>query len=124
MAEQLRRCDVTLHPGLGEGFGYPIFESLACGVPAIHGDYAGGASIMHTCKLDDLLIQPKAWRLEGQFNCIRPVFDVEDWVRCTMNILREDVDRQALAASVGHLDWRKLSHVWKRWLREGLGDEQ
>lgn len=26
-------CDLTLHPGLGEGFGYPIFESLACGTP-------------------------------------------------------------------------------------------
>ena len=39
-------CDVTLGIGLGDGFGYPIFESLACGVPCIHGNYAGAAEYL------------------------------------------------------------------------------
>jgi glycosyltransferase involved in cell wall biosynthesis len=30
-----RTCDVLVHPYRGEGFGLPILESMACGVPAI-----------------------------------------------------------------------------------------
>src|SRR5271154_1836883 len=36
-------CDVTLGIGSGEGFGYPIYESLASGTPVLHHNYAGGA---------------------------------------------------------------------------------
>lgn len=121
LVEQYRKCDVTLHPGNGEGFGYGIFESLACGTPAIHGDYAGGASILNTCGLVDLLVQPRAWYLEGQFNCLRPVFDPRDWVEKVVEVLGRAP--QNYSASVEHLGWNKLATVWKKWLREGLGNE-
>ena len=41
MARMYSACNVTLGIGNGEGYGYPIFESLACGVPCIHGTYSG-----------------------------------------------------------------------------------
>ena len=39
-------CDVTLGIGSGEGFGMPLAESMAMGVPVVHGRYAGGAEFM------------------------------------------------------------------------------
>src|SRR5207244_869527 len=39
-------CDLTVLPSLGEGFGYPIVESLACGVPCVHVNYGGGAELV------------------------------------------------------------------------------
>lgn len=126
MAEQYRRCDLTLLPSLGEGFGLPIFESLECGVPCIHGDYAGGASIMSSCGLADLLVGPVQWRMEGQHNCVRPVFDPQDWVSMAMTVLNEKWRQQflpqPLQSYVEHLSWMKLGHIWKRWFKEGLGE--
>ncbi len=122
MAEWLRACDLTLHTG-AEGFGLPIFESLACGVPAIHGDYAGGASIMASCGLARYLVQPVAWRLESQHNCLRPVYEPEDWVRTACEVLAIKPDAAWLAGQVSHMSWMKLGHVWKRYFREGLGNE-
>jgi glycosyltransferase involved in cell wall biosynthesis len=35
MAALYRRCDVLLHPYRGEGFGMPVLEAMACGLPVI-----------------------------------------------------------------------------------------
>lgn len=120
LADKYRSCDVTLHPGLGEGFGYPIFESLACGVPAIHGDYAGGASIVKTMPIVPLLVAPRQWRLEGQHDCIRPVFDAQDWADKVEEILAWDIKPESWAAQLEHLDWRNLRYPWSRWFLEGI----
>lgn len=40
MAKIYNTMDVTLNCGLSEGFGLPIAESLACGVPVVAGDYS------------------------------------------------------------------------------------
>src|SRR5262249_42129739 len=120
LAEQYRRCDVTILPSLGEGFGLPIFESLACGVPCVHGDYAGGASILRTCGLDDLLVGTDSWRIEGQTNNLRPVYDPRVWIEKVVEVLDNRDAVVDYAACVDHLSWMKLGHCWKRWFREGL----
>jgi glycosyltransferase involved in cell wall biosynthesis len=120
LASRYRECTLTLHPGLGEGWGFPIFESLACDVPAIHGNYGGGASAMASCGLAHLLVEPCQWRLEGQFNSLRPVYSPEDWVRKVMELLSQP--KQEYALHVAHLSWMKLGHAFKRWFREGLGN--
>ncbi len=120
LAKMYRSCDVTLHPGLGEGFGLPIFESLACGVPPIHGDYAGGASILKTMPLGQLLVAPRQWRLEGQHNCIRPVFDANDWADKVQEILALEVKPESWAAQSVHLNWENLQWPWRKWMLEGL----
>lgn len=116
LARRYRACSVTLHPGLGEGFGYPIFESLACGTPAIHGDYAGGASVMSTCGLAHWLVQPVAWRVDGVFGQVRPVYDPVDWVRVAMAWMGARVPE----GTVEHLRWSALAPTWLKWFREGL----
>lgn len=112
-------CDVTLHPGLGEGFCYPIAESFACGVPAIHGDYGGGAEIVP----EAWRIAPVAWRLDTTFNCLRPVFEPRDWVARVLS-LRDDSNvtnvSNVCTDAVAHLAWKSLWPTWERWFDEGV----
>ena len=76
MATAYSACDVTLGIGLGEGMGYPIFESLFCGTPCLHANYGGAPHWMNN---PDLLIEPVAYRYEGSFASKRPVCLAQDW---------------------------------------------
>jgi len=82
-------CDATIHVG-SEGFGYPIAESLASGVPAITGAYAGGAELVRD--RPDWLVDPIAYRLETTYNCMRPVYDAYAWAACVERAIGGDHD--------------------------------
>lgn len=126
LAAKYRECDLTLQVG-AEGFGYGIFESLACDVPVLHGDYAGGASLMDAFGLGAYLIKPIAWRLEGTHNCLRPVYDPQDWVDAALRVLSNEPtgqDREWLASRVAHLASSKLGVQWQRWFHAGIGNEK
>jgi len=112
MAELYSACDITLAPGLGEGFGYPIFESLACGTPAIHGRYGGAPEYMP----ESMLVEPCVLRLEGAGNSYRPVFRVQDWVEKIEAVLESTED----IALPPQLDWDCLWARWEKWFRKGL----
>lgn len=106
-------CDVTFLPSLGEGFGYPIAESLACGVPCIHGDYAGGAELIP----QEWRVPVEAYRLDTPYNCIRPVYDPVRFLNAIheATILDRPVEPRSL---VEHLDWKQLwPACWKKWFR-------
>lgn len=120
MARRYASCDLTLAPGLGEGFGYPIFESLASGTPVLHGDYAGGASIMASCNLLGR-VPPLHWHLSTQHNCYRPVFSASEWATIAIDALKSDFyTPDALRATVEHLKWQNLWPRWQRWYEGGL----
>lgn len=121
LAEQYRQCDLTLLPSSGEGFGYPALESLACGTPVLHGDYAGCSSWMLTCGLGDMLVPPVAWRMEGQFNQVRPVFEPADWVEKALELQEHPPCREQLARRVEHLRWDRIWPRWRRWFVDGIG---
>lgn len=111
--------DLTLHPGLGEGFGYPIFESLASGTPVLHGDYAGGADVLRQCGWEQMLVPVHSWRLDGLHCQVRPVFQPNDWADMAMGQM-QDVDHDMLRASISYLSWDGLWPMFERWLEEGL----
>lgn len=80
------QCGWTIAPGLGEGWGYPLVESLACGVGVVHGIYGGGAEVLQeatrylvsTTAQYSMVWQPAApayYRYEGIYALRRPVFD-------------------------------------------------
>jgi glycosyltransferase involved in cell wall biosynthesis len=111
-------CDLTILPSLGEGFGFPIVESLACGVPVIHGDYGGGAELIPHKKW---LVDPAILRMDTPHNCVRPVYQPEDWVLTMEWLLSEPTKSpEECRSTVEHLFWPSLWPVWEKWFREGI----
>lgn len=112
-------CNVTMLPSLGEGFGYTLAESLACGVPIVHGDYAGGAELIGV----RYRLPPATFRLDTPYNVMRPVFEPEPWVQKILELLDESdepVTREHYRRQVEHLNWPNLWPVWEKWFREAL----
>lgn len=118
MSYMYSACDLTFLPSLGEGFGYPIVESLACGVPCVHGNYAGGAELMPLEA--GWLVEYKGHRYDTRYNCLRPVYEAEDWAMVVEGVLEQKVEKEKCRAMVEHLNWPNLHTVWERWFREGV----
>jgi glycosyltransferase involved in cell wall biosynthesis len=111
-------CDLTMLPSLGEGFGFSIVESLACGVPCIHGNYGGGVELVPQASW---LVEPAAWRLESLQCCVRPVYRPEDWVEVIRGALDEKASADFCRESVEHLSWKNLwPAAWRKFFLEGL----
>jgi glycosyltransferase involved in cell wall biosynthesis len=110
MARAYSACDVTLGIGAGEGMGYPLLESLACGTPVIHGNYAGGAEVVPY----EMRVEPIAYHAEGLYACARPVFKASDWVDRALQFAgqRAHLDPQ--------YDWNNLWPRWESWLQKGI----
>jgi len=117
MSYMYSACDVTMLPSLGEGFGYPIVESLACGTPCVHGNYAGGAELIPN---QSWLVDPITYRYETRNNCKRPVFNPQDWADAAFRILQEEKPAEFCRASVQYLDWKVLKEAWVKWFKGGL----
>lgn len=116
-------CDVTIAPGLGEGFGYPIVESLRAGTPVVHGDFGGGAE----------LIPKREWRfpvretrIEGVYGLQRPVFRPADVANAVERVLewRAELGEAEAAGycqgAVRHLQWEALWPRWRGWIKDGI----
>lgn len=103
-------CDLTLLISGGEGFGYPIAESLACGVPVVTGGYGAGAELntYHDNVVDYKLI------CETQHNVLRAHHHAYAIDRTIKNVQPESI------ASVDHLSWDNLQHPWMKWFRKGV----
>lgn len=110
MAQAYSACDVTLGIGSGEGWGYPLAESLACGTPVIHGNYAGGAEIVPNA----MRVEPLAFHAEGLYSCLRPIFDPQEWASRVLECAgqRATLDPQYA--------WSNLWPRWEAWFRKGL----
>ncbi len=124
LASLYRCCAATIAPGLGEGFCYPVAESLACGVPAVHGTYAGAAELI---PVSAWRIPVRAERLEGPYALVRPVYTAEDLANAVERAVRwqqaeagNGVVRGYCAGSVAHLGWDQLWPRWRSWIAEGL----
>jgi len=110
MACAYSACNVTLAIGAGEGFGYPIVESQACGTPVIHGYYGGGAELLPP---GNIVSPALAHWLDGLTNIMRPVFVASDWLRL---IEKPDLS----VGDMAPLRWPVLWSKWKRWFLGGL----
>lgn len=122
LADLYSRCHCTLGIGLGEGFGYPLVESLGCGTPVIHGDFAGGPELVSDARW---LVRPQTTRVEGPYALQRPVFSPDDWATRVLEAAEWKLeDPEACAAycagSVAHLRWENLRQHWLSLFREWL----
>jgi glycosyltransferase involved in cell wall biosynthesis len=114
-------CKVTVAPGLGEGFCYPIVESLACGTPVVHFNYAGGAEWIPDHRW---LVPATVFRVDGPYLIIRPVINGLDLRKALDNaLLAMEDDRTTRAycqGAVANLEWRSLWPRWRSWITQGL----
>jgi len=121
LAAAYSACDVTLAIG-AEGFGYPIVESQACGVPVIHGNYAGGAGFVPPANL----VEPAAMEIDGDpdpnerplcldglSNIQRMVYYPRDWANRIGTHARPVGD-------MAPLRWPAVWPKWEQWFRGGL----
>lgn len=121
MAAFYNSCDATMLVSGGEGFGYTIAESLACGCPCITQDYAAGAELTQ----EDWRVPVNAFRLETSHNVLRAVHSPYIWAKKVSEAIEKtriegEEYRQEIAESMKHLHIRNLKTVWKRWFLEGL----
>lgn len=115
-------CAVTVAPGLGEGFGYPIVESLACGTPVIHSTYGGGAELVPKA---EWRVPVRAERVEGPYALVRPVYTAEDLANAVERAVawrraEGDAGVAYCRGAVAHLEWTQLWPRWASWLRQGV----
>ena len=114
MATYYSACDVTMAIGSGEGFGYPIAESLACGTPVVHGWYAGGAEMVP----QKFLVDPIGYRWDGgPYFAKRPVFDAEEWALTASKAM---VHKSTESLLDPQYYWENLWPRWAEWLTEGV----
>lgn len=108
-------CDATLGPGT-EGFGFPLLESLACNVPAVHTTYGGGADIVPA----DLRVPPLRVRPEGPYCLGRPVWDIPGVVAA----IKDAAGNKAVAwnLDIRSYEWPTLWPSWKKWFQKGIED--
>lgn len=113
-------CDATFLVS-HEGMGYPLVESMACGVPAIHATFGGGSELIPD---RNWLVPEVAIRLDTQFNIYRPVFSPRDWAETIHKVLVQAEDgslKDYCVNSVSHLRWSNLwPSSWKKWFLEGI----
>lgn len=124
MSWRYSACDLTVLPSLGEGFGYPIVESQACGVAAIHGNYAAGVELLPDGS--PYVINPKVLTLDTRYCMMRPVFEPEEWATAAVYLLQRIAQNGTPPPSsahmryVEHLRWPELwPRVWQPWFEAG-----
>ena len=121
LAMRYAACDATMLPSAGEGFGYPIAESQACGTACVVTDYAAGQEIVP----EDCRVRPVHYRMETAYNIYRAIlspYGFAERLSEQIELKREDPQYRSeqIRAGVEHLDWNSLRHPWQRWFREGL----
>lgn len=122
LASFYQSCTVTIAPGLGEGFGYPIVESLAAGTPVVHSTYGGGAELVPRA---EWRVPVRADRVEGPYALVRPVYQAEDLANAVERAVRWRQQAPAVVGAycrgaVAHLEWTQLWPRWASWVRQGV----
>ena len=102
--------DCVLGIGDGEGWGLVHTSSMACGVPVIHGNYAGGAEYLP----DAYKIDPVAFYEEGLYCNRRPVFETAEWADAVESVI-------GIPATLPKgLSWDECWPQWEKWFLEGV----
>ena len=109
----------TVAPGLGEGFGYPILESLLCGTPVVHVRYAGGAELLPL----PAATVPYAWlRAEGIYGIQRPIIDADALLLTCATVVQEGLhlSPQIYRGAARWYAWEHVWPAWQQWMRDGI----
>ncbi len=114
LAMRYSGCDVSVVVSGGEGFCYPVAESLACGCPVVVGEYGAQR------ELPGIGVPVAYSTLETSHNVRRAHYDPRAVAGALQSALKWG--REAARGRVEHLEWKKLSVQWRKWVRSGLGE--
>ena len=115
MAWMYSACEVTM--GIGpEGWGLPICESLACGVPCVTGNYAAQGDYVPKA----FLVDPTGYYYEGAYCSKRPTFNPHQWASKVEEqaVISKQIARHSLLPE--WIDWNNLWQKWEAWFRSGI----
>jgi glycosyltransferase involved in cell wall biosynthesis len=114
LALRYAACDATVVISGGEGFCYPVAESLSCGVPAVTGSYGAQA------ELTQWTVKPVTTVIDTSHNVRRAIYSPDDVARALAKVLEERPRPQECEHLVSYLDMPWLSVQWKKWLKKGI----
>jgi glycosyltransferase involved in cell wall biosynthesis len=114
LAMRYAACDVTLVISGGEGFCYPVAESLSCGVPVLTGSYGAQA------ELAPWHVDPVTSIIDTNHNVRRAIYEAQDVASELGGLLMNRPSPEECVRLVTHLNMRELGLVWKKWFHKGL----
>lgn len=129
LCEFYSACDVTVLPTLGEGFGYPVIESLACGTPVITSSFGGQAELLMEFR-PGWLVAPVGKDIDGINNLVKVCYNPKDWSEAVLRAWGEkrtrtrqdgscDLEKEC-AAHAANWDWERQWPLWVQWLKQGI----
>lgn len=104
-------CDAVLSIGSGEGWGYCGVESMACGTPIVHGNYAAGPGEFIP---PSMLVEPIYFRGDGRWGIRRPVHSPAAWADKILELRGQPADLPP------YIDWSNAWPAWSTWLMKGI----
>jgi glycosyltransferase involved in cell wall biosynthesis len=110
-------CSVTIAPGRGEGFGYPILESQWCGTPVVGMNYGGGADYLP----ETGRVTPFMLHAEGPYNVQRPLVNPLMMASAIEKLLTNQ-NTWAMPPAAHQTRWSTLWPEWREWVAAGLTD--
>jgi len=119
MAHYYSACDATVLISGGEGFGYPIAESMACGTPCVTGTYGAGYELVPAY----FGLSPKWASVQTSHAVRRAYYDSGELALRILSVVPDHTPQDSVKhrSYVEHLDRDKLGHVWMKWFLRGIG---
>ena len=106
MAWAYSAMDCVMGIASGGGWEYPHAEAMGCGVPVVHGNYAGGAEFLPTSNL----VPTIGYKVEYNSNVLRPVYDAGIFAK----VVSDAIGRETRLPD--YIDWNNAWPEWKSWL--------
>lgn len=126
LANMYSACDLTCLPTAGEGFGYPVIESLACGTPVVTGQFGAQSELLRGFR-DSWLCPVLASHLITNSTLVEPIYDPRSFASCLLMAwteLRQNVNlREECRQHALNWDWPRIWPHWHQWLLAGLETE-
>lgn len=118
MALRYSACDATVLISGGEGFAYPLAESLGCGVPCVTGQYSASGDLASHA------VAPIGFRIETQHNAKWAAYEAQHVARAletaTDQVRSGGWEQSWGQEQVAHLNGSKIGRLYQRWFRKGL----